>query len=485
MKADNDLPRWNLADGGERWRSEPDGSNPSLETLRTPGDNAEIAIGAEVDVAAVCATRVALRGSCERRCHVFPVDFNFCPSCRSQLGPTPLPKEPLWVAPHGLAGSGRRAPGSLRSVAAAARPDVMVPPGGGGTLEFFVINNRRSVPRLVATDRRGRAVHLWNRHTARWSPLAATIGGSHAASSLDAWQWSAEAIDGCLVVPTDRGLVRVTVDDVAMAFHAAGGGARCLGGVASDGHQALAPVRSANAKLGIEVLDVSTGSVLMQPVLDAPAAEGFAFSAPFVDRARRRVLWVASQGVLQLDLEQRSAHFRSASAGTQHAPGYGPPYLASDGVVWQLGYGDEDTFMEEVMLPDASSRPARRQSVGRMIFGTGRTMAAGEDLWLARPPWYEPSVRGGDDRDAPLVWPLLEWDDQVLLLQIPEDPGASQVFEDERPHYVEFVLSSASSTARLWEDTMTKPWDTRWFVHDGALHMYHPMRNDILRWRLS
>ena len=485
MSQDATLPRWNLADGGERWRSDPDGSNPSLECLRAAADGTEIPIGAEVDVAAICATRIALSGPCERRCHVFPAEFNFCPSCRSQLGPTPQPKEPLWVAPHGLAGSGRRAPGALRTVAATGHPDVMVSPIGGGTLEFFVVNNRRSVPRLVATDRRGRAVHLWNRRTSRWSPLAAAIGGSHAASSLAAWQWSAESIGGCLVVPTDRGIMRVTIDDVAMGFHAAGGDARCLGGVAADGNHALAPVQDAQGALGIEVLDVGTGSVLMQPVLGAPAADGMDFSTPFVDRARRRVFWIASQGVLQLDLEQRSAHFRAASAGTQFAPGYGPPYLAADGVVWQLGYGDEDTFMEEVLTPDTSARSARRQSVGRMIFGTGRTMAAGADLWLARPPWYEPSVRGGDDRDAPLVWPLLEWDDQVLLLQIPEDPGASQVFEDERPHFVEFVLSSASSTARLWEDTMTKPWDTRWFVHDGALHMYHPMRNDILRWRLS
>lgn len=457
---------------------------------------------------------------------IFPAEFARSPLTGAPLAPAALPEVCTWLPPYGEKDTSALAtigwlglprtcqrlvldlnhypPESSQPLAS----DVGLPPAdilplpGAGSYFFVVERFGCKAATLLAIEYSRGLLFAWAVGARKWVELTAA-GGAIPECSLqrDLWGVQLTSVQNgapALVMPTDAGLVVVSIDILALTYSIAMIAGRCVGAPLLIGESIAAPVVAAGDILQLVVLDRKQPTEFKRTAIPNNLLKpGCRFNRGFSDR--RMAVWLADTGQLLYRPEAVDQNrLLTVPWPERVAPcfEFGAPYLSTTGRLWLLTRNAGAAAYEYHLLGQSSPeiQPIRspKLSTGGTVFHL-ETQLRGE-------PWLEHET---DDTGAKeLLIPLLESvpSRSVLRARVEGVGGMSTaaVLRSRDRYRIVFELEglrdaqgngkkdAQASTARFHVTQISQPWLTQPVLHEGRLYLYHPgMTAGIPGWTLQ
>lgn len=353
-------------------------------------------------------------------------------------------------------------------------PSVSIPLPPPGDYHFLVGNLSACRPSLLAIEPHRGLLYVFRDQQQQWVELRA----KHQLlpeSSLATGHWGLACPDPgkqAFFLPTDHGLAALDLDILDFTYDLRLYPGRCVGPpVCFQGKNLFVPITLSEDKGGLLRIDTANPSRVEQ--LDLPR-ESLAepFTTALVDR--RQVIWLSRLGQLILKFAditgKPTMSFLPWPAGFQPCFQFGSPYRARDGVLWQLGFNQQQGRYLYMTL--ASAQPERQETASPR-FGSG-TINFALETQLRSHPWLDPE-NVADPGSRHIVAPLLESPNKsAFCVRIPWNQGAESLFNSNAKHAAEFALIMEDGDVSFFMRKLTHPWRMRAFVYHRHLYLYHP-----------
>lgn len=426
----------------------------------------------------------------------FPAEFSFSPDTGERLISAPVALNAPWIPPCGapLVRTGSNQGSDVRGLrqtdfditvtqrsssqskrSATDDPDRSIPTPPPGQYEFAVGRFGTDVDVLLAIEPEKGTLFVWLPTSARWETLSHESGGFLAEASVPVAQWRAEfhqdGANAVLVMPTAAGLAVVRPDCLALRFSVTYlGSGTAIGAPILWAGNVWAPMRDATS--AVAVIAVSPSGQLQRTEQSPVPASEVVFSQPACDA--QQVIWPSKDGQLVLrKIADGSAQCSWVAWPVDVYPAFafGSPYLSATGRLWQLCWSSRDESYVYVQMGRAE---AEVMSTMAPALCTGRRsckMAAR----MKGDPWLDPSD-ANDAQTNDIVIPILESTKHgsVLSLVVEAEGGVTALLESTVEHRaVVQVRSDSRADIRFHTLIAPYPWQTRAFVFDGCLWIYH------------
>ncbi|SEK17359.1 hypothetical protein SAMN05444746_1443 [Variovorax sp. OK212] len=325
-------------------------------------------------------------------------------------------------------------------------------------------------------------------------------GGMLAETRIQRADWRAEAASDALTtrifLPTEEGLACLVPDAMGLSFSVRyHGESPALGSPVQFGERVWAPLLSADGRIKFVGLDLAGGNLVEVDVAQGDAESSGRLAGPqSLGRVAAPVtslgaaIWVTEEGQLLL---QRKANgslegsFARWPASIKPALKFGSPYLARDGLLWQL-------CLDKTRDPSGSFIYA--------LLGRGAWEA-----WDAQPPrlcsgefnfrfatkhhsepWIEPE-HGDDSSSDEVVVPVVEsvGNRTVIGMKFKSTRGVEMLLSERERTLVKLVVDDADRQTEFDMFTVAKPLQLRIFVHDAHLWAYHPALPYLRGWAMG
>ncbi|WP_295455043.1 hypothetical protein [uncultured Thiodictyon sp.] len=364
-------------------------------------------------------------------------------------------------------------------------PGTLLPLPPPGDYQFFVGNLAARRASLLAIAPRKGMLYVFRDSAKHW----VEVRGTHQLlpeSTLSTTYWGLACPDSTkqlLYLPTDRGLALLDINIFNLSYDLRLFPGRCMGApVCFHGKRVFVPVIAGPDQGGI--LQVDTGNPTR---VDQLEIKHYYLAEPFtvtlVDH--RRIIWLSRLGQLILKFEDNTNKpttlFIPWPAGFQPSFQFGSPYRARDGVLWQLGFDQQQGRYEYLTL--ASTSPERQETASPRL-GSG-TINFALETQLRSHPWLDPETVT-DAASRHIVAPLLESPNKsALCVRIPWNQGADDLFNSKIKHATGFRLVTEHGDIDFFMRKLTRPWLTRSFVYRNEFYLYHPdFDQSIPGWKL-
>ena len=429
----------------------------------------------------------------------FPPEFRFHPNDgRALPPPTVASTHGVWLPPFGDGGD--EAVRGLRRTRSALTlrptgvysesndPERTLPLPPPGRHEFFALPSASGSRELLALDAEQGVLHLWLTAAGRWAALEQVDGGFLADSPLPHEAWRCEVARDTtglrLFLPTSHGIACLQLDWLRLGYHVDYiGDDVCCGAPILWREEIWAVLRDARG--GVRLQAATAASGLAGGTLEVTGVEAEErFAAPVC--VRRQVIWPGVRGRLVLEVQANgslAAHYRPWPAGVSSKFGFGAPYLAREGQLWQACWSEHDESHAYLRL-DGRDLEQRLASAPRLCTGQINYRLAAR---MKLPPWDDPE-HGSDADSRALFIPILESavDAGVLGVRIDTTNGLEATLESgERVRAVVELHSDRRLETRLYTLNVSTPWQGRAFVYDNALWLYHPELKSVVGWELE
>ncbi|MGB3392387.1 MAG: hypothetical protein WA956_01335 [Stenotrophomonas sp.] len=439
-----------------------------------------------------------LVGARQREERAFPPEFGFDPNDGHALPAPATGAHGTWLPPFGDGGDDAvrglrrtRTALTLRPSGIYAEsddPERTLPLPPPGRHEFFVLPSASGSKELLALDAEQGVLHLWLPAAGRWAALEQLDGGFLADSPLPHEAWRCESASDAsgalrLFLPTSNGIACLQLDWLRLGYHVdyAGDGT-CCGAPIFWRDEIWAVLRTAQGEVRLQAATASGLAGGMLEVAGVMAEERFA--APVC--VRRQVIWPGVRGRLVLEVQANgslAAHYRPWPEGVSPKFGFGAPYLAREGQLWQACWNEHDESHAYLRL-DGRDTEQRLASAPRLCTGQINYRLAAR---MKLPPWDDPE-HGSDANSRALFIPMLESavDAGVLGVRIDTTDGLEATLgSSERVRAIVELHSDRRLETRLYTLNVPSPWQGRVFVHDDTLWFYHPDLKSIVGWELE
>lgn len=424
------------------------------------------------------------------RCRVsafLPAAFRHCPHCGAPLG-APGETQP-WLPPYGQTGGWRcheraGSPAGALLERLLARPgsldehrQVLKAPRKGGLL-YFAAPLGGHGNALFALSRAGE-LFLWQRSSEQWLSLVAEqqpLGGF----DLELWAWGLALLDTAagprLLLAGTEGATSLCVDPLQLSYRLQRCSGRALGAPGELEGRVYVPLLQDGRVLLADSAGEAWSSRALEDI-DAPALQKL--SAPILNAADRQLLWVGSQGYLELRLDdgaQAQVRWHAWPQGWQAYPEFGPPFRDGEGF-WQQLIETERQAMCYVKL---DGRLQERRLLQGTRMGTGH-LSIQSDALLQR-PWDEYDRNLHTQKQV--FYPFMEFAAERLLLGLRVDHRSSvqKFFANPGPHPTDYCLERIDGERRSLHLSVERPWDAQWLVFDDALWLAIDSNGALYRW---
>ena len=364
-------------------------------------------------------------------------------------------------------------------------PATSIPLPPPGDYHFLVGNFSMRRPSLLAVEPRKGVLFVFRDSSNQWAELK---GNPQLLpeSSLMASRWGLACPD--LVrrnsyLPTDKGLAVIGINILNLTYGLRLLPGRCVGAPCCfQGKRIFVPA-ILDGNVGV-ILQVDPRNPLQSEQMEVKhtfLAESF--DASIIDR--RQIIWLSRTGQLILKFDgidsKPAIVFVSWPEGFQPCFEFGSPYLARDGMLWQLGF---DQGAERYTYITLANGHPEKQETACPRFGSG-TVNFTLETQLRSHPWLDPE-EVSDATANHIVLPLLESPDKsALCARIPWNKGSDGLFKNPVKHTTIFQMVTGDGDIDFFIKKVARPWLARPFVYRKCIYLYHPDFDDpIPGWRL-
>ena len=424
-----------------------------------------------------------------------PAAFAFCPTTGKALPKTEYLAAKRWLPPYGD-GSGSRVINERSKLTSAedissrlyaqlldtrqgdlnSRKQIIDLPRKNG-LNFFVANLGGHRDALYALSREG-SLFQWQRGSEKWLellPKSEPIGRSR----LENWAWSVgiHQDDGGqhLVLSSDSGATLISVDPLTLTYQTLReDGIPLAGPGILEGRSYLPQVKSNHVCIVNPASLFGWDRCLVE---DANLERMTRLSAPIVDAASRRLLWIGEHGYLSLTQGSTlKAQWYPWPNDATAQPEQGPPFLDGRGL-WQLIFDTEGQRYLQ-LDPGATDLPI---TIKGYRLGTGH-LSFKYNIRLER-PWdeYDENVTP-TTRDV--VYPFIEFSGQKRLLSMKAKQSSplEAFFDNRQPIDVDYCFEQIGDQQFSISARASEPWNAQWFFFDNAMWLYIDSSGALYRW---
>lgn len=490
MASESKVHQWHTDSG--IWQVGADLSGPILSKTIHGHDVANAISNEDLEEFLLTGSRTSFKG-------IYPPEFKFCPHSGEGLNRRLARPAFTWIGPSGsfainaqtrITRGLRQTPQKLklarvqsRNPQADADQQLDFPPPGD--YEFFSVCSGTLRPALMALDPKKGLIQTWLPASRTWSNLSHTQGGQLADCSIERQAWRCEVfLNGpraTLFLPTDLGLARLIPDTLGLCFEVSYLGAgEAVGAPISFDDMVWMPTRSA---VGITFIAVShQGQEITLPVGHVPS-DLRVVQVPVSDN--RMAIWLCTDGQLVVQKApngEKNSIFLPWPTDVSPRPNFGSPYLSRDGSLWQLCF---DSKADSYIYLQLGTREPIRHVVTAPRLCTGGVNFRFSTRFKSD-PWVEPE-QGDDGRTNELIYPLVESLSRgsVVGLKINSSAGIAELLAGNERQRCVLILEGDENGLQFGVITVTEPWRTRVFVHDGILWCYHPTLTRLEGWDLE
>lgn len=422
---------------------------------------------------------------------LYPSGFSFCPACGKPLPDPALDRRACWLPPFGNDPGRQQKPTGLmltdKSVLLArgtddkARADrTLDPPPEGAKFQFLIAPLGTKVAAIIAVDLRDGLLFVRAGVGGRdWVELrsgdVSLSGWSMPASS---WGIVAENLQSSnrLWLPTDHGLCAVAIDLIGLAYSAEYVSESCVGAPVALGGNVLAPCLTPSGQTALlcaPMAERADAQVAVIPIKGEFQAQPRSFFTAL--GTSKRVIWEADEGHVVLGVLPRggySAEFVPWPNGWRPWFELGAPYCDRSKELWRecrSRVGSNEVFYVKLGKGPSEHQKAEggpRFSTGGLSFRMGVAISEKEN------PWVEPSADGA--QLTKVVIPLVEHDsdDLAVCAEIEWTGSIDGLLSLAEKRTVRFGLRGRTHRNFLIAE-VHRPWETRVFIQDGHLFLYH------------
>lgn len=473
--------------GNQIWQQTPDGrfSLHSIAGVKTSDTR--------IDLDYLAGARLPAESSSD----YLPAAFRFCPQSGQELLPARGDRRNRWLPPYG-SGSGSRviADDELESAqqivanvfarleAGSTRDlndskEIIKAPGKNG-LHFFVADAGGYRDALFALSRDG-GLHLWLRSAGKWQQLLAEstpIGGI----ALQHWAWSVALLEGPrghdLLIAGSSGAMLVSVEPWTGKYRLQTYPGESLAGAGELAGAHWLPMKMADGS--VQLVGRSGKEWKTLPIAGSASAALFAqLSAPLIDLATGRLLWVGQHGYLTLQQAGLQAHWQAWPNNASASPRMGPPFRDGNGL-WQLiseaDGGDYYVQLDSRATGRFGPIKGSRLSTGHVSFRNNIRMNI---------PWNEDHDEQREPVIDQMTYPFIEFTGGKYLLSLrgPADTRAKEFLGSAESQQVEYCLSQIDGVSFSLDAKVREPWNAQWFFFDKAMWLYIDSVGEIYRWK--
>ncbi|MFJ4089206.1 hypothetical protein [Pseudomonas psychrophila] len=424
-----------------------------------------------------------------------PAAFSICPTTGKALSKVVYQPTTRWLPPYGE-GSGTRVINERSKLNAAedissrlyaqlldtrqgdlnSRKQIIDLPRKNG-LNFLVANLGGHREALYALSREG-SLFLWQRGSGKWLELLPT-GEPIGRSRLENWAWSVSLHQDentqHLLLSSDSGATLISVDPLSLRYQTLRDDGGPLGGPGTlEGSSYLPQLKSNHVCI---VYPASLYGWHRCLVEDADLERMTRLSAPILDAASRRLLWIGEYGYLSLTQgSELKAQWHPWPNNATAKPEQGPPFLDGRGL-WQLIF-DNDGQRYLQLDPGATDLPipikGYRLSTGHLSFKYNIRL---ELPWGEHDENIEPTTRD-------VVYPFIEFTTQkrLLSLRVKQSSTLEAFFESRQPMDVDYCFEQIGDQQFSIRARASEPWNAQWFFFDNAMWLYIDSCGALYRW---
>ena len=424
-----------------------------------------------------------------------PAAFAFCPSTGKPLPKVTYQTTTRWLPPYGD-GSGSRVINERCKLSSAedissrlytqlldtrqgdlnSRKQIIGLPRKNG-LNFLAANLGGHREALYALSREG-SLFLWQRGSQKWLELLPK-GEPIGRSRLENWAWSVSLHqdEGTqhLLLSSDSGATLISVEPLTLRYQTLRDDGSPLAGPGTlEGQSYLPQLKSGHVCIVNPASLYGWDRCLVE---GADHERMTRLSAPILDAASRRLLWIGEHGYLSLTQgsELKAQWHPWPNNATAH-PEQGPPFLDGRGL-WQLIF-DADGQHYLQLDPGATDLPmpikGYRLSTGHLSFKYNIRL---ELPWGEHDENIEPTTRE-------VVHPFIEFATQKRLLSMrAQQTNTLEAFFDSRqPMDVDYCFEQVGDQRFSISARASEPWNAQWFFFDNAMWLYIDSCGALYRW---
>ena len=467
---------------------------------------------------------------CEKS--VFPVEFNNCPYCGSELIELEENIAPLWIPPYG-SGNGLKLFSIKKSQknktgSGCSTASKFVLPSRDGHFAFCSVKLGATKRLLVTIKRDIGQIWVYRTDDNKWTMLSGNFGGD----SLPVWSWSlaVDSLESGLCIPTDQGPVWVTANWATGSVQVDQASGKSVGGAVCLGKYIMAPILRGD-KFTIAIRkegekNWSECSSLSEPLMVLPqlrrnSSQDACLGIPVVDENRNIVYWPGRGGYIRVLVSDSAGslswEFKKYETDTHPATALielGPPYrrTGSRSGFWQLCEDHDesvrDGIVNKIIKLDGDEQIDSELVECGQFLTTGRaSFSWGDDYW---DDIHKRNPRIGEQPE--LRFPLLQFGEKGLALIAKVRPWEGRdelgVFSDlffnrdvKTSTFVRFVVEGSGVPEKallaegvdgvdgaggsLFRIKVAEIPELSVFINGDHLHIYLPETNDCYSWPLE
>lgn len=432
----------------------------------------------------------------DRACgNYLPAAFSFCPTTGKTLSKVAYQATTRWLPPYGD-GSGSRVINERSKLTSAedissrvyaqlldsrqgdlnSRKQIIELPRKNG-LNFLVANLGGHREALFALSREG-SLFLWQRGSEKWLELLPK-GEPIGRSRLENWAWSVSLHqdEGTqhLLLSSDSGATLISVDPLTLRYQTLRDDGSPLAGPGTlEGRSYLPQLKSNHVCIVNPASLYGWDRCLVE---DANLERMTRLSAPILDAASRRLLWIGEHGYLSLTQgSELKAKWHPWPNNATAMPEQGPPFLDGRGL-WQLVF-EEDGQRYLQLDSGATDLPipikGYRLSTGHLSF---KYNIRYELPWGEHDENIEPTTRE-------VVYPFIEFTTQkrLLSMRVQQFSPLEAFFDNRQPMDVDYCFEQIGDQRFSISARASEPWNAQWFFFDNAMWLYIDSCGALYRW---
>lgn len=441
---------------------------------------------------------------------LYPPEFKYCTETREELRRQDLSDEKAWIPPFGVLPINERADkeiiglnqnqlflntSNLYSLSVDDSDDINkikidLPPGN---FHFFSIKCSSESNLLIRYDPKLADISVFCPVTKAWKSFESKDIRGLAISEIESELWGCESfVDGNstkLFLPTNKGLAQVDFDAASLIHDVQYyGNEKCIGSPIYFMKSIWVPIRDDNTGISLLEVALSNGKVIS---FDKKNVFPKNVKVTLTDlqkpiRTQLYIIWVCTEGQLILDYKNKEAEplFIPWPEYLKPIFNLGCPFVSNEGSLYQICKDNSQNINTYVQLHDATFNESFLTKKIRICSGT---VSFHYNIKKIDLPWNE--IEESTSKIKELVIPLLEYAGTKLVigLRINLDGGMTtgSILKSIDKRNVEVVFYCYDKEFTLFNFTSIRPWQVRFFSHDGVFYVYHPDLQSIIGWSLE